>query len=81
MARDGGNVWDLELSNETATGQPVPVTADGQLVATLTPLWAAGEGVRVDLDYTLGDALTERQALALSDALRQVASIPGPDLT
>ncbi len=65
---------DLDVSGETAIGPVVPVTAEGQLIATLTALWSDVDGVRVSLDYQDGlEDLSGLQARALADTLQEVA--------
>ncbi|GAB6858893.1 hypothetical protein [Microbacterium xylanilyticum] len=71
-------LWS-EIIDGTATGPTVAVVAEGQLIATLAAIWSDVDGVRVSLDYqrALGD-LSGLQALALADALREVAGMMPP---
>lgn len=63
----------------TAVGAEVPVIADGDLLATLTPLWSDEDGVRASLAGCGAlDDLSGSQMLALADALCQVAALPPP---
>jgi len=74
------NTWDFD-SEGCAVGPVVPVMAEGVLIATLSTLWDDVEGLQVHLadDGSL-DALSGAQALALADALREVAGIEPPAL-
>ncbi|GAB6857633.1 hypothetical protein [Microbacterium xylanilyticum] len=73
------STWTLDVSGETAIGPVVPVTAEGQLIATLTALWSDVDGVRVSLDYQDGlEDLSGLQARALADTLQEVAGMQPP---
>ncbi len=70
--------WRVHPSGETAVGAPVPVIADGALFAQVTPVWSDDDGVRVSVDWQTDDALSGPRAVALADALRQVADTAPP---
>ncbi len=79
--QDEVGVWTVNAAGGTAKGRSVPVTADGDVFAVLTPIWADTDGVRVSIDWQAGtDDMSAAQALALAEALRTVAGVPGPSL-
>ncbi|MQW74833.1 hypothetical protein GHK92_03020 [Nocardioides sp. dk4132] len=79
--------WTMHPSGETAVGAPVPVIGDGDIFATLSPIWSDEDGVRVSIDWardiyagiTALEDLSSGQALALADALREAASTSPPE--
>lgn len=67
-------MWTFDDTRETATGPTTPVLADGELIASVTPLWADDSGVRVSVDWQAGlDDLSASQACALAAALLRAA--------
>ena len=71
--------WTVDAGEGTAVGPSVPVTADGAVFAVLTAIWSTEDGVRVSIDWQASpDDMSAAQALALAEALRIVAGIPGP---
>jgi hypothetical protein len=82
------NAWTPGGIEGTAVGTPVPVIADGDLFAAVSPVWSDEDGVRVSVDWQreLFDGITRledmsaAQAVALADALRDVAATPPPSL-
>ena len=74
-------VWTVNAAEGTAVGMSIPVTADGDVFAVLTPIWSTADGVRVSIDWQASpDDMPAAQALALAEALRMVAGVPGPSL-
>lgn len=72
------NTW-TEIIDGTSTGPVVPVVAEGRLVATLHVLWDDVDGLQVQVADDGGlDALSVSQAVALADALREVAGLQPP---
>ena len=82
--------WTFTEDGQTAVGAEVPVIADGDLFATVSPIWSDVDGVRVSIDWqhvpggeisfgvsALGD-MSPDAARALADVLRQVAGTPPP---
>ncbi|GAA4351202.1 hypothetical protein [Microbacterium rhizosphaerae] len=71
--------WVVDEAEGVASGDLVPVTAEGQLITVLQALWSDIDGVRVQWDVeVLPDDLSAAQTLALADALRQVGAVEPP---
>jgi len=79
------NEWTPGGIDGTAVGSPLPVVADGDLFATVSPIWSDEDGVRVSIDWqkdpVIGTALSDmsiHQARALADVLTHLADTPPP---
>lgn len=75
------SAWLLDPSGETATSEPLPVIADGELFAVVSMIWSDVDGVRVHLGWCDGARIEDlgvEHASALAEALLAVKTIEPP---
>jgi hypothetical protein len=73
------DTWRVNTDEGTGVGASLPVTADGDLIAVLTPIWSDAEGLRLSIDWNKSpDDMSADEALSLAEALRMIATTQGP---